>query len=117
MGQIKLEGMSFYAHHGYYTHERTRGNNYQVDVMLETKIDKAALEDDLHYTINYEVIYRICNDIMEQPCRLIETVAYRIAHEIKKSFPQAKDIEVVIHKMKPELGGPVQSAQVTYKLK
>jgi hypothetical protein len=67
MGQIKLEGMSFYAHHGYYTHERTRGNNYMVDITLETKIDKAALEDDLHYTINYEVIYRICNDIMEQP--------------------------------------------------
>ena len=117
MAEIKLEGMSFYAHHGYYTHERTRGNNYMIDVTLETDIDRAALDDDLHYTINYEIIYRICSDIMEQPCKLIETVAFRIAHEIKKSFPTVKNIEVVLHKMKPELGGPVQSAQVVYKLK
>ena len=53
---------------------------------------------------------------MLEPCKLIETVAYRIAHEIKESFPVLGNIRVVIHKMKPELGGPVQSAQVVYKL-
>ena len=116
MAEIKLEGMAFYAHHGYYTHERTRGNNYHVDVTIETDIDKAALHDDLHQTINYEIIYRICSDVMDQPCKLIETVAFRIAHEIKKSFPKVKNIRVAIHKMKPELGGPVHSAQVVYKL-
>ena len=88
-----------------------------VDVTIETNIDRAALDDDLHKTINYEIIYRICSDIMEQPCKLIETVAYRIAHEIRKSFPEVKNIEVVLHKMKPELGGPVSSAQIVYKLK
>ena len=88
-----------------------------IDVTLETNIDRAALDDDLHHTINYEIIYKICSDIMEQPCKLIETVAFRIAHEIKKSFPKVKNIVVALHKMKPELGGPVQSAQVIYKLK
>ncbi len=116
MAQIKLEGMSFYAHHGYYTHERTRGNSYIIDVSLESDIEMAAIHDDLHATINYEVIYRVCNDIMEQPCKLIETVAYRIAHEIRASFPDVSDIEVKIHKLQPELGGPVDSAQVVYKL-
>jgi len=88
-----------------------------VDVSLETNIDHAALDDDLHQTINYEIIYRICSDIMDEPCKLIETVAFRIAHEIRKSFPKVKNIKVVLHKMKPELGGPVQSAQIVYKLK
>ncbi|MEP6646716.1 MAG: dihydroneopterin aldolase [Saprospiraceae bacterium] len=117
MAKIKLDGMSFYSHHGYYTHERTRGNNYMVDVTIEARIDEAALDDDLHQTINYEIIYRICSEIMEEPCKLIETVAFRIAHEIKKSFPDGKNIKVVLHKMKPELGGPVHSAQIVYKLK
>ena len=116
MAEIKLVGMSFYAHHGYYIHEQKRGNNYTVDVSVELNIDNAALDDDLHQTVNYEIIYRICNDIMELPCKLIETVAHRIAHEIKNEFPQLENIRVVIHKMKPELGGPVQSAQVVYKL-
>jgi dihydroneopterin aldolase len=116
MAEIKLVGMSFYAHHGYYIHEQKRGNNYIVDVSVEHDIDKAAIHDELHDTVNYEVIYRICSDIMEEPCKLIETVAFRIAHEIKNSFPFLGHIRVVIHKMKPELGGPVQSAQIVYKL-
>lgn len=116
MAEIRLEGMSFYAHHGYYTHERTRGNNYIVDISVEMNIDRAALDDDLNETVNYEIIYRICSEIMEQPCKLIETVAFRIAHEIKNSYSQLENICVVIHKIKPELGGPVQSAQVVYKL-
>ncbi|MDQ3015825.1 MAG: dihydroneopterin aldolase [Bacteroidota bacterium] len=116
MAQIKLQGMSFFAHHGYYTHERTRGNNYIIDVNLESNIDLAALHDDLHATINYEIIYQICHDVMEQACRLIETVAYRIAHEIRATFPDVSNIEVTIHKLQPELGGQVDSAQVVYKL-
>ena len=108
--------MSFFAHHGYYTHEQVRGGNYLVDVSLEVDIDQAALHDDLRATVNYEVIYRICHDIMEQPVKLIETVAYRIAHEVKKSFPEAKNITIVLQKLTPELGGTVHSAQVTYIL-
>ncbi len=117
MGEIKLEGMSFYAHHGYYTHEQTRGNNYLVDVSLETDINQAAIHDELNETVNYEVVYHICAMIMDQPCKLIETVAHRIAHEIRATFPQVKNIKVVVHKITPELGGPVHSAQVTYVLK
>ena len=116
MAEIKLAGMSFYAHHGYYIHEQKRGNNYIVDVSVELNVDEAAIDDDLHQTVNYEIIYRICSDVMDEPCKLIETVAFRIAHEIKKTFPVLQNIKVVIHKMKPELGGPVQSAQVIYKL-
>lgn len=117
MAIIKLQGISFYAHHGYYIHERTRGNNYIVDVSIETDIDASAIHDELQETVNYEVIYQICADVMEHPCKLIETVAYRIAHEIQASFPQVEWIEVVVHKLTPELGGAVNSAQIVYTLR
>lgn len=117
MAKIKLEKMSFYAHHGYYTHEQKRGGNYLVDVSLETDIDRAAKDDDLDETINYEIIYQICSKIMGEPVKLIETVAYEIGHTIKNTFPSAKDIEVTVHKIAPELGGPVGSATVTYSVK
>ena len=116
MAEIKLEGMSFYAHHGYYTHEQKRGGNYLVDVSLQTDIDQAAVGDDLEETINYEVIYKICSMIMDNPVKLIETVAYLIAHEIKKTFPAVENINVAVHKIAPELGGPVGKAKVTYVL-
>jgi dihydroneopterin aldolase len=117
MAELKLEGISFYAHHGYYTHEQTRGNNYLVDVTVETDIEASAVHDDLHLTVNYETIYHICAEVMSHPCRLIETVAYRIAHEIQHTFPNLENIEVVVHKITPELGGPVHSAQIKYALR
>lgn len=116
MARIVLEGMAFFARHGYYIHEQVRGNQFEVDVMVEAEIDQAAQHDDLHETINYEIIYRICTDIMDQPCKLIETVVYRIAHEIRKSFPQSGMIEVKVHKLTPELGGQVKRATVIYTL-
>ncbi len=117
MAEIKLEKMSFYAHHGYYTHEQKRGGNYLVDVSLETDIDHAAEDDELEETINYEVIYKISAEVMNQPVKLIETVAYQIAHQIREAFPTVTNIKVSVHKIAPELGGPVGSAMVTYLLK
>lgn len=108
--------MSFFAHHGYYAHERTRGGNYLVDVSVDTDIEEAALHDDLRQTVNYEIIYNLTAEIMEQPCRLIETVAWRIAHEIRRSFPAISPITVTVHKLSPELGGTVQSTKVEYTL-
>ncbi|MBK9103540.1 MAG: dihydroneopterin aldolase [Saprospiraceae bacterium] len=116
MAEIKLEGMAFFSHHGYYAHEQIRGGNYLVDVTMETDFDRAAMGDDLHQTVNYEIVYQVCADIMDQPVRLIETVVYRIAHELKKKFPEVAQIKVVVHKLSLELGGPVHSAQVTYIL-
>lgn len=116
MATITLQGMSFFSHHGYYAHERNRGGNYLVDVSLDADIELAAMGDDLHATVNYEVIYNLCSLIMDEPCRLIETVAYRIAHEVRKAFPKATNITVVVHKLAPELGGSVHSASVKYVL-
>lgn len=36
MGVIEIEGMKFYAFHGHYETERRVGNNFRVDVKLET---------------------------------------------------------------------------------
>jgi dihydroneopterin aldolase len=116
MAEIKLEGMTFFSHHGYYAHERIRGGNFIVDVIMDADIEKAAINDDLLATINYETVYRICSEIMEQPVHLIETLAFRMAHEIRKQFPEAASVAVRIHKLSPELGGNVHSAQIHYRL-
>jgi len=116
MATITLEGMTFFAHHGYYVHEQERGNRFIVHIEIDTDIEQAALYDDLQLTVNYEAIYQVTAMIMEEPCRLIETVAYRIAHAIRKQFPDLASVRVSLRKLNPELGGPVESARVTYAL-
>ena len=54
MSQIALEGMRFYAYHGFYEEEQIIGNNYVIDVYIKTNFSEAAETDDLYKTINYE---------------------------------------------------------------
>ena len=116
MGQIHLDDMLFYAHHGYYTDERKRGNNYHIDVYVDYDMDKAGMTDQLEHALNYEVIYNICKAEMGRPRHLIETVARNIALNIKEAFPAAEEIKVTVRKATPGLGGPVKFATVTYSI-
>jgi dihydroneopterin aldolase len=116
MGQIALEGMAFYAHHGYYTEERKRGNNYEVDVQISYALEPAATTDDLKKALNYEEVYRICQEEMDSPQHLIETVARNIAVRLREAFDKMDNVRVKVRKMKPELGGPVRDASVIYVL-
>jgi dihydroneopterin aldolase len=116
MGQIALEGMAFYAHHGYYTEERKRGNNYEVDVEVSYDMEPAAVADDLGNALNYEKVYAICRQEMEIPRHLIETVARSIAIKIREAFPNLDNVRVKVRKHSPELGGPVRNASVVYVL-
>ncbi len=116
MGIIHLEGMAFYGHHGYYTEERKRGNNYLIDVQFSYDLEKAAQTDDLGDAINYETVYDICRRQMEIPRHLIEALARSIAVDVKEQFPEVEYVRVQIKKLKPELGGPVNNAGVVYVL-
>ena len=116
MGLLNLEGMAFYAHHGYYTEERKRGNNYLVDVQISCDLDAAADSDDLTDAVNYETIYKICERQMNNPRHLIEAVAKSIAEEIRTSFTEIEYVRIELKKLKPELGGPVHHASVVYVL-
>ena len=116
MGQIALEGMAFYSHHGYYTEERKRGNNYIVDVFVDYNLEAAADSDDLHKAVNYEQIYTICETEMNNPRHLIESVAKSIAHSIKKEFPDVEQLSIHVRKLAPELGGTVKSANGVYTM-
>ncbi|SDJ91212.1 dihydroneopterin aldolase [Catalinimonas alkaloidigena] len=112
---ITLEGMEFYAHHGFYEAEQQLGNRYTVDVTLVTDFTAAADEDDLTGTLNYETVYRIVAEAMEQPSRLLEHVARRILNRLQQTFPTAQHGEVRIAKHNPPLGGLCQLARITLR--
>ena len=112
MARIALEGMRFFARHGYYKEEQLCGGEYEVDVYLDVRVDKAAIKDDLRQTVNYETIYLICKLAMKKPAKLIETVAERIALGIKNQFGFINEMTVRVRKLNPPLEGPVSCAYV-----
>lgn len=112
MAMIALEGMHFYAYHGFYEEEQVIGNDYVVDVYIDTVFTKAAIDDDLYQTINYETVFLICEAVMRKKSKLLETVANLIALDIKHQFRNIKELKVRVKKMNPPLGGKVDAAFV-----
>lgn len=115
MTEIALEGMSFYAYHGFYEEERTKGGHYTL--FVTAKIDSyTSLNDNIKDTINYEVIYSICQIHMTKSYKLIETVALQIASDIKQRFSECQEVIVRVEKLNPPITGEIEKAVVTITL-
>lgn len=118
MGKLAIEGMKFYAYHGHYEAENIIGNNYVVDVYFDMDLERAGKSDKIGDTVNYEVVYRICEETMEFQFELIEKVGQYILDEITQMLSEKKDrispvkVLVRVRKMHPPLDGYVESTSV-----
>lgn len=126
MAIIALEGVQFFARHGYYEEEQVLGNTFVLDVIVSADTEMAAETDELYEeleeeeieedepaatTVNYEVLYFICQMEMKTPAKLLETVVDRIANRIEE-FDNVRGYLVRLRKLSPPLGGRVGSAWV-----
>ena len=112
MGLVAIEGMAFYAYHGFYEEERVLGNDFVVDVYIRTHFSGAAEADELGGTINYQTIYEICKIAMRMPVKLLETLSETIATALKFQFTEMQYLKVRVRKLHPPVGGSVASSFV-----
>jgi dihydroneopterin aldolase len=117
MGLIALEGLEFFAFHGYYDEEQKIGNKYGVDLRVRTNLYRAGTSDHLRETVNYEVLYRVVAEEMKAPARLLEHIAHRVMDRVLTEFPHVRWVEVSVSKFNPPLGGICHRARVTLKRK
>lgn len=113
MGKVALEGMEFYARHGYYEEERIIGNKYRVDLILDLDFSEAAKDDNLDGTVNYEKVYEIVAEVMSINAKLLEHLAGKIISKLKNTFPQINEVEVKVSKYNPPIMGLCEKASVT----
>jgi dihydroneopterin aldolase len=109
---IGLEGMEFYAYHGVYEEERKIGGKYIVDVLVYTNAVDAELHDDLNGTVNYEQIYKVVEQNMQQPVKLIERLVRKIMDDIRLFVVKEDTIRIKIRKLNPPLGAKVEASVV-----
>jgi len=113
MSLIKLEGMEFFAYHGCFKEEQLIGTKFIVDLSIETNVEQAALNDDLHLTINYLTVYQMVKKQMEIKSKLLENVAQRILDNLHIQFSGVISAEVKVSKLNPPLGGKLKCVSVT----
>lgn len=109
--------MEFYAYHGFYKEERVIGNKYEVHLSVTTDFSRAFREDKLSSTVNYEGLYKIVREEMQQPVKLLEHLAYKILAKIFQAFPTIEEAEIIIKKLNPPVGGICRSSTITLSKK
>ncbi len=113
MDVLTLSGLKFHARHGYYEHERTEGNEFEVDLTFHADLSKAGATDDLSRTIDYQKAETIVRDVMEGPSvKLIETLATKIGTQLFQQLPEVQQIEVCVRKLNPPLQTETNYAQI-----
>jgi dihydroneopterin aldolase len=111
--RIMLSGLQFYGYHGVLAEETRLGQRFLVDVEIETDLRPAGTSDDVMNTINYVRVYEETRAIVEgEPCRLVETVAERIAEQILAGHAAARRVLVRVRKPDVPMRAALESVGV-----
>ena len=106
--KVGLEGVKFNAAIGFFEEERIFKNNFSVDVdVLLTQMDKTQTED-LSQTIDYSLLYDICEQEFAKESLIIETVAQQILDKIISDFSFVEEAYIKIKKLNPPLEAQIQ---------
>lgn len=112
MGEIQIEDMEFYAHHGHFAEERIVGNKFLINIYIETDCESAAESDMLEDALNYQEVYEIISKEMKIKSHLLENVAGRILDALYDNLEGINKAKVKVSKMNPPLGGKIEKVSV-----
>ena len=109
---IHLRQVRFHAFHGVMPQERQVGAEFVLDLKVGYPLQQAVQSDEVADTLNYAALYDLVAREMQQPSKLLEHVAGRIAEAIGKAFPQVTSIDLELTKQNPPMGADCEGASV-----
>jgi dihydroneopterin aldolase len=113
MDRIALRGLRARGFHGVLPEERTLGQTFVVDVELGVDTRPAAEGDELGQTVHYGVVAEeVAAIVAGEPCRLLETLAQRIADRCL-SHEAVHEATVTVHKPQAPIAVPFDDVAVT----
>lgn len=115
MNSITLYNMRIYANHGCFLEEIKIGSEYCINLTVEYDLLPSAISDQLHKTINYDILNQIVNQQMKIRSNLLENVSYRIIQAIRSYFPDIQTIYLSIAKVNPPINGNVEKVIIKFK--
>ncbi len=101
MATLVLARIAFEGRHGATEHERLTLRPFEVDVEIDTSLDRARGSDDLAHTIDYrqvaEIILRVGTG---ETHHLLESLAGRMLDALAARFPSAT-FRIELRKLSP----------------
>ena len=112
MDKVILSGLEFNAPIGLHAFEKEKGNTIIVDIELKTRFQKAASEDVIEGTVDYEQVYKVIAEILEKPANLLEYVAEKIAEKVLVEFESVKKVTLSLSKLNPPIQGKCKASTI-----
>lgn len=114
--KIRISGIMAEGVHGLLEQEKITPQPFIVDIELELDLEKAATEDDLSETVNYDEVAILVVEAIKGPSlNLIEALADRVATRVLHSFDLIDEVKVTVHKPKAPISVPFGDVSVTLK--
>ena len=99
---IRLRGIELRGFHGVLDHERSEGQRFRFDVLLEVA---QPAEDSIEAAVDYRDVAACVREVSDGTAfQLLETLAAAVADELVRRFP-AERVSVTVGKPDLELDG------------
>ena len=113
---IVVQGIKGFGYHGVLPEEREKGQDFLVDLDVETDFTVAVASDDVETTVNYVTLAELAFQMITGDAfNLIETLADGIAKKIIE-LPQVVSVSVTVHKPFAPIEVPFTNVSVTRTL-
>jgi dihydroneopterin aldolase len=111
---ITLTGMRFHGKHGVHAEEALTGQWFEIDLDVCLRDMPVDTGDMLSSTLDYEGLYRMCQEVMDNRAQLLETLAARLHDRLRDTYPECGSVRIRVSKMHPPFPGNCR--QVSYTL-
>ncbi len=113
---IYIENLEVFANHGMFKEEASLGQKFVISAKLFFDASYAGREDDINRSVDYADVCADITDWMKtNRCRLIETVAERLAARLLMRLDIVKQVEVTVKKPWAPIGLPLECVSITIK--
>ncbi len=110
---IELRELRVSAVVGVLSEERDRAQPLSFDIDVVRPFEEAAMNDDLAETTNYAEVLRVAATVAREGAfLLLETLAYRVAHEILAIDAAITSVSVAVRKLRPPVPEDVATVGV-----
>lgn len=114
MDYISIDNLEVFANHGVYEEEINLGQKFLISVRMYFDASAAGKRDDLTKSVNYA---EVCSDITRwmktNTCKLIETVAERLADKLLTEYELLSSVDVTVKKPWAPIGLPLECVSIT----
>lgn len=116
MSSINIHDLKVSACHGVLPEEKINRQPFYFDVSMQYDFEKAAKDDDLNLTLNYdEIMHAISDFCKDNTFDLIETLCHRTATMLMRKYP-IDSVSVTVKKPQAPVSLPFDNVSVTTTL-